>query len=625
MLATYAGRLLGCFLSGLILLAWSSVASAQGGVLAGATFTGVELHANDAVYDTKRERFYVSVGEAGEAPYRNRLLIVDGATLEVLDSLDVGPEPNRLGLTGNFRRLYVGVDGLNSFRWLDLVTGELSEAYFIRDWLDGNYPTAARQFAFAPGSARSVVVLEDTLGVTSVGELSVYDDDGLVSEIIDVNGPTSIGFIDAQTLVGFDSEEGFEFHKYSFDGSTVTEVDMEYDLLFGYRVEMKVAGGLAYGSDGGIVDPVTMTAVGEFPGDRGSNPRIAVNPVEGTTFFLSQQVLYLYENETLSLLDQITLAGSFSESPVIERFENCGVGRLFFVDGNGQLCVISSVPASPLPLAPLVVTGGPGDDLVVLDLEMGTLTINGLARDVSGYDDIFFSDFQGNNKLICRGERALYEQAYLTPGRFQLLSEGLSFDGRRFTEIEFDGGGEQDVAYLYGVGMNGPFDARPGLAVMPTAGALLGARGVGSVYAYAYDGNTEAVLSGSAGNDRLNGSLEGNRYRLTSSDYLLSASGFKKVVVNAGQAGDDRASILDAAGNDQVIANGNFVRLFRPLVDLRMRNFEQVTVTGSSGFDRATFQKLPGDRVLQRSGETTVAGAGYWNSVRNFDEIQIRE
>ncbi len=287
--------------------------------------------------------------------------------------------------------------------------------------------------------------------------------------------------------------------------------------------------------------------------------------------------------------------------------------------------MISGVPVSPVPLAPLVVSGGPGDDLVVLDLEMGTLTLNGQVRDVSGYDDILFSDFQGNNKLICRGERALYEQAYLAPGRFQLLSEGLSFDGRRFTEIEFDGGGEQDVAYLFAVGLTGPYDARPGLAVMPTSGSLLRARGVGSVYAYADDGNTEAVLSGSFGNDRLNGSLDGNRYRLLGSAYLLSASGFKKVVVNAGQAGDDRASVLDTSGDDQLIANGNFARLFRPLVDLRMRNFEQVTVTGSTGFDRATFQKLPGDRVLQRSGETTVTGPGYWNSVRNFDEIQIRE
>lgn len=625
MLGTLVRGVLGTAFSCLFLFGFGESALAQGGALAGATLSGVELHANDAVYDKKRGRFYVTVGEAGEQAYRNRLVVVDGTTLEVLNSLDVGPEPNRLGLTDNCRRLYLGVDGLNSFRWLDLVTGELSEAYFIRDWFDGNYPTAARQFAFAPGSARSVVVLEDTQGVTTAGEISVYDDTGLVSEIIDVYGPTSIGFVDSETLVGFDSEEGFEFHKYSFDGTTVTEAAVEYDLLYGYQVQMKVAGGLAYGSDGRIADPATMTRVGEFPGDRGPSPVIAVNPGEGTTFFLSQQELYLYDNSTLALLDQITLPGSFVESPMIQRFESCGPGRLFFVDGNGQLCLIAGVPVTPVPLAPLVISGGPGDDLVELDLEIGTLTLNGQVRDISGYDDILFEDFRGNNKLICRGEPGVYEQAYLSAGRFQLFSGGVSFEGRRFNEIEFDGAGEQDVAYLFGVGLTGPFEARPGLATMPTGNTLLKARGMGSVYAYASDGNSEAVISGSVGNDRLNGSLEGNRFRLASGEYLISASGFGKVVFNAGQGGDDRASVLDASGNDQFIGNGNFARLFRSFADLRMRNFEQVVVTGSGGFDRASFQKLPGDRVVQRSGETVVAGPGYWNSVRNFDEIQIRE
>jgi hypothetical protein len=146
-----------------------------GGALA--RFEILDLEVEHLAPDPGRGRLYATV--AGAAPaYANRLLFIDTATFQVVDSLAVGSNPGELALSADGSTLWIGVDGLWAIRRLDLTTTPPTLGPVMRLPRPSTaYAYAAGPMVILPGTSRSLAVSLSRMDVSpSFGGVYVLDD-----------------------------------------------------------------------------------------------------------------------------------------------------------------------------------------------------------------------------------------------------------------------------------------------------------------------------------------------------------------------------------------------------------------------------------------------------------------
>lgn len=132
--------------------------------------TYLQLPINDIVYNSVDGLIYASIpGSAGEG-LGNTIAAIDPATGVIQKTIFVGSEPNRLALSTDGTQLFVGLDGANSVRQVNLTTGTAGTQFLLGGG-SGVYnpPYTAVGLAGVPGQPNSVAV------TGSNGVVSIYD------------------------------------------------------------------------------------------------------------------------------------------------------------------------------------------------------------------------------------------------------------------------------------------------------------------------------------------------------------------------------------------------------------------------------------------------------------------
>ena len=321
---------------GLVCTLCHSHARAQVSLDGATTWQFEGVHAGGAVYNRLQDFIYASIGSEAGYPIGNSLAVLDIDSRSAIDYITIGSEPGKLTISDDTSRIHAAIEGAFSVRSYNTLTGTLGRLHPL-------VKSSSRESAVAEDLVVSkwdpdvVFVSLDVLISSSSGVLGVFDSDG------EVPSPgfftcNSLATIDPTTLVTYNnSNTGRELFRFSFDGEDlVFEVGRGNLISGGARIEAK--DGLIYSTNGVVIDPETLTRLGAFTGGFG-----AVEPVPelGITYFMSGDVLKVFDNATFLLMDTIDLnIPSFSAWELFVAGEN----RLGYYSINGTLGIIEGIP-----------------------------------------------------------------------------------------------------------------------------------------------------------------------------------------------------------------------------------------------------------------------------------------
>ncbi len=239
-----------------------------------------------------------------------------------------------------------------------------------------------------------------------------------------------------------------------------------------------------------------------------------------------------------------------------------------------------------------------------------------------GVDSLDFTGSENKESIdLRRGS------ARITGTWFESLIYGME-------NMQFTGGGNEDLARFYDTPENDLFQALPFTGWMSGEGYKNSVSDVHRIYAYATKGTDEATLTGSAGQkDDFNASpevskLDGDSYylytsgfdstfgnatdaldrahlfgsigddRLTtdekatvleSNSFRVTANGFSYVLASASEGGKDSAVMTGSSGDDRLSSRPLEASFQMPNAMVKAIGFENMVVQASAGYDVATF------------------------------------
>lgn len=321
--------------------------------LENATITPIGLAGNDIVYDSTRNVLYMSVPSAAGFPYGNSIVTIDPATGGIIHTTFVGSEPDKLAISSDGSRVYVGVDGAYGFCWWEPATDTVSAlVYFTSPYPFGPY--TANDFAIAPGDPHTVVVSKDDVSSSADGDLELFHDNSSLQEMNLIYGAESICFSDSTNLIGYNNATtGFDLWRWAFNGTNLTQTQDVGNVISG-GTRIKSVDGRIFSDNGKVVAASTLSALGTFSGIPGS---AAVEPMPGTNtvYFLGLGGSYFGGNLQLVSFDRNNFlefdSKSFTNttsagvrSLVRAGNEPSGGDRLAFIQFDGTAGIISIPP-----------------------------------------------------------------------------------------------------------------------------------------------------------------------------------------------------------------------------------------------------------------------------------------
>ena len=184
---------------------------------------------------------------------------------------------------------------------------------------------------------------------------------------------------------------------------------------------------------------------------------------------------------------------------------------------------------------------------------------------------------------------------YLSPGKLQVLSEGLTVEasGAEDMIVIADAGGI-DEAHLSDSAGDDLFVSDPETSTLSGDGFSIRVESVEYVHAYArLGGNDEATISGSDADEYYVGKETWGR--LTGETYALRAKFFDRVTVYAGD-GTDEAKLRDSAGDDTFYATPTEATMLGDGYTHRVIGFDGVhAYARAGGYDIANLHDSAGD------------------------------
>ena len=241
--------------------------------------------------------------------------------------------------------------------------------------------------------------------------------------------------------------------------------------------------------------------------------------------------------------------------------------------------------------------------------EFGQVTVLGSA----GEDVAFLTGTSGDDILNAR-----FDSTLLTMGPRLLRVDG--FD-RAFVTA----GEGHDKSYFSGSATRADFYATPRYATLNSGGVLVRANGFDLVTAVAGEGgDDEATLVGSAGNDSFYGNARVSR--LVGNGFALTAAGFRNVE-SYSSTGNDVAVVQDSEGDDQFYSRPYFASMTMPIADVRIRLNQYKEVFGYSingGDDRATLiDSIGADELVAGENFANLSSVGLKSVANGFGEVSV--
>jgi hypothetical protein len=294
----------------------------------------------DVAWDAVSGRLYVSVAGAGGA-LGNTITRVNPQTEAVDGSIFVGSEPSRLALSDDGHYLYVGLNGANGVRRVDL--GSFTAGL---QWSLGAGEVAG-DLAVMPGTPGTVAVSRQVPGLSPpLQGVTIYDDGVARPQSSPGHtGGNRIEFLQRKTaLYGFNNAHtGFEFFTIGIDPTGARHLTQTGSLIGGFYTDIIGAAGRIYGTDGSVVDPERLVRLGTF----GGGSLVAVDPPTGRIFAARDGALLVMDMNTFQLLATLPwptgLDFPFGANPRMVRFGSDG---LAFVATN-ELVLMHSPMFAP--------------------------------------------------------------------------------------------------------------------------------------------------------------------------------------------------------------------------------------------------------------------------------------
>jgi hypothetical protein len=222
----------------------------------------LSLSTNDVVYDPVSRKLYASVpNNSGTLP--NTITIIDPESGSIVQSLKVGFDPGKLGISDNGEYLYVGLNGETSIQRVTLSTFTAGPKFALHTVLDPNCTVwTAGEIRVQPGNPLVVAVLKRRCG-NSEG-VEIYDNGIRRPNVVPVR-LNSIAFSDSPGVL-FGIEAGSFGHVYrlsvSSAGISIAVISPEFQEPFGTHLEFD--SGRLYSTSSQVIDAATLNEIGRF-------------------------------------------------------------------------------------------------------------------------------------------------------------------------------------------------------------------------------------------------------------------------------------------------------------------------------------------------------------------------
>jgi len=229
----------------------------------------VDQAAQDIVYDSKNQLFYLSVpGTAATGP--NSISVLDPTTGMIPAPQPAGANPNVLAISDDSQYLYAGIDDASSVQRFLLPSLAKDVSYGLGSGILGPY--FALDLQVAPGAPHTTAVSLGNSGVipAAQGGVIIFDDASPRA----TTTPGNINLFDslqwgsdATALFAANYESsGFDFYTLTVSSSGVSLV-RDFPNAFssyGNRIHFDPGTKLVYSDDGHVINPGTGQSVGQF-------------------------------------------------------------------------------------------------------------------------------------------------------------------------------------------------------------------------------------------------------------------------------------------------------------------------------------------------------------------------
>jgi hypothetical protein len=301
---------------------------------------------SDLISDPTRTTLYAAVrGSPGEVAK------IDPVVGELVAAISVGTDPAKLATSDNGQYLYIGLDGENSVQRINVSTSEVDLTFSL-----GVNQSGEQRFAddieVLPGAPQSVAISRRRKSVTPrFAGVAIYDD-GVQrpTEITSFLGSTVLAFSNlASTLYGYNTETvPADFSRMEVDSSGVSVLDATPNLINDLG-NITFDGGLIYSTGGTVINPQTLTGVGQFPVQQFSAIASTPDSTIGRMFFLvtenpfccngSIYKINAFDLNTQQLLGTETIPGVTGSPHNLVRW---GAKGLAFWTEGGQVFLVES-------------------------------------------------------------------------------------------------------------------------------------------------------------------------------------------------------------------------------------------------------------------------------------------
>ena len=229
-----------------------------------------------------------------------------------------------------------------------------------------------------------------------------------------------------------------------------------------------------------------------------------------------------------------------------------------------------------------------------------------------GDDSLTFTGSENKETIDLRKH-----SARITGTWFETLVYGME-------EIQFVGGGNEDLARFYDTTGDDTFDGGPFLATMSGTGYLNSVDEVHRIYAYMTEGFDQVSLSGQAG-QRDNFVAKPDRGKLYSNEFYLYAENYD--TIDASATDDlDRAYLFGSANDDTLRSSDDAVSLSSDGYTIDTDGYRYVTVSAKEGgTDQALLVGSTGnDQFTSRPSKAVFDYAANRLIAKDFEVVQVQ-
>ena len=295
----------------------------------------VRVLAADVAFSDVTRTLFATV-RAADSLYPNRLVEIDPATGAVARTIAIGTDPRLLAMAGDGKQLYVGVDGQNAVRRIDVSTFVPGvELALAADGFFG--PSYAADLAVLPGRPMSIAVTQYYRGVSPpLAGTTIFDDaTARPNRGPGHTGGSRIEFAGSDSLLfGYNNlSTGFNLFTFSVDASGLQIIRDIGALITGFSTEIVGASGRIYATNGAVVDAERQSQAGTISAGATA---LYIDASLGRAFAMFSGRIDVIDINTFSTIGSVPIAeaaGGFFNAAVY-RIVRCGPQCLAWADGS---------------------------------------------------------------------------------------------------------------------------------------------------------------------------------------------------------------------------------------------------------------------------------------------------